>query len=154
MNWLEFLGLTTKSVAVSSVGVESEDDDVTSKSQWKHEKKISAQSSQIKDLCGNFDSAIAENSQMQEFFNPNTLQTAFTNVLHAAHTSSGPGHSYQKVKFFRIQSNASLSWADPGKLSFQLGRMGLLAQKSLACIARTQGMSWGIVYICITGKNF
>ena len=54
-----------------------------SKSQHKRDKKISAQSSQIKDLCLKLDGAIAENTQIQELLNPTTLQTAFTNALQA-----------------------------------------------------------------------
>ena len=86
---------TTKSVNMSSVGVESEEEGSISKSQLKCEMKISAQSSRIKDLCSKLDSAIAENSQMGEFFNPNNLQMAFPNVLHAAQSSGGHGYSYQ-----------------------------------------------------------
>ena len=86
---------TSRSVAVFSVGVESEEEGSISKSQWKNEKKISAQSSQIKDLHRKLDSTIAENSQMWEFFNPNSLQTAFTNALQAVQTSSGHGRGYR-----------------------------------------------------------
>ena len=63
------------------------------RSQQKCENKISAQSSQIKDLHSKLDSAITENSQMQEFLNPSTLQTVVSNVLHAAQSSSH-GRSY------------------------------------------------------------
>ena len=72
---------TTKSVNMSSEGGES-----VTQSQLKCEM-ISAQSSQIKDLRIKLDSAIAENTQMCEFFNPNHLQMAFTNALQAARNS-------------------------------------------------------------------
>ena len=77
--------MSSKSVSVSAVGAESEEEEQTvSKSQCKQEKKISAQSSQIKDLRTKLDGAVAENIQIRELLNPNTLQTAFTNALQAA----------------------------------------------------------------------
>ena len=81
-----------KSVSVVSEGTESDEGEAQSKSQQKCENKISAQSSQIKDLHSKLDSAIAENSQMWEFFNLSTLQTVVSNALHAAQASSH-GHS-------------------------------------------------------------
>ena len=86
MNWLESLELasvpvnpvTSKSVSVSAIRAESEEEELVSKSQCKWEKKISAQSSQIKDLHTKLDGAIAENVQIWELLNPATLclQTA------------------------------------------------------------------------------
>ena len=73
--------LSSKSVSVSAIGAESEEEEPISKSQCKLEKKISAQSSQIKDLWTKLDGAIAENAQIQELLNPATLQTAFMNAL-------------------------------------------------------------------------
>ena len=72
---------TSKSVSTSAMGVESEEEEPISKSQHKRDKKISAQSSQIKDLHTKLDGAIAENVQIWELLNPATLQTAFTNTL-------------------------------------------------------------------------
>ena len=57
------------------------------KSQAKKDKKISAQSSQIKDLRSKLDQAVAENSQIRELLSPATLTTAFTNALMATKTS-------------------------------------------------------------------
>ena len=54
------------------------------KSQHKRDSKIKAQSSQIKDLREKLDGAIAENAQIKEWLNPNTLQMAFTNALQAS----------------------------------------------------------------------
>ena len=74
-----------------------------SKSQWKCEAKMSVQSSQKRDLCSKLDSAIAENSQMQEFLNPGTLQMAVTNALQAPQSSShghGNNSGYMQVKPF------------------------------------------------------
>ena len=77
--------VSSKSVSVSEAGAESgEEEQAVSKSQRKREKKISAQSSQIKDLRMKLDRAIAENTQIRELLNPNALQTAFTNALQAA----------------------------------------------------------------------
>ena len=73
--------LSSKSVSVSAIGAESEEEEPISNSQHKQEKKISAQSSQIKDLCTKLDGAIAKNVQIWELLSPATLQTAFTNAL-------------------------------------------------------------------------
>ena len=76
--------VSSKSVAIMSEGTESEEEEkAVSKSQHKWDKKISAQSSQIKDLRDKLDGAIAENTQIRELLNPATLQTAFTNALQA-----------------------------------------------------------------------
>ena len=77
--------VSSKSVSVSAAGAKSEEKEQTvSKSQHKQEKKISAQSSQIKDLHTKLDGAVAENIQIWELLNPTTLQTAFTNALQVA----------------------------------------------------------------------
>ena len=79
---------STKTVSTKSVEVESgEEDAQPSKSQIKKDKKISAQSSQIKDLQNKLDQAVAENSQIQELLSPATLTTAFTNALMTSKTS-------------------------------------------------------------------
>ena len=74
---------SSKSVSASAIGVESEEEETISKSQHQWDKKISAQSSQIKDLHTKLDGAIAENVQIWELLNPATLQTVFTNELQA-----------------------------------------------------------------------
>ena len=79
---------STKAVSVSAVGTSSEGRGTPSKSQQKCKAKVSAQSSQIRDLCSKLDSVIIENSQMQEFLNPSTLQTMVTNALHATQSSN------------------------------------------------------------------
>ena len=66
--------VSSKSVSVASEGTKSEEEEkAVSKSQHKWDKKISAQSSQIKDLCLKLDGAIAENTQIRELLNPTTL---------------------------------------------------------------------------------
>ena len=53
----------------------------------KKDKKINAQSSQIKDLRLKLDQAVAENSQIRELLSPATLTMAFSNALSATKTS-------------------------------------------------------------------
>ena len=79
-----------KPVSSRSAEVESGEEDAPpppTKSQIKKDKKISAQSSQIKDLRSKLDQAVAENSQIRELLSPATLTTAFTNALTASKTS-------------------------------------------------------------------
>ena len=57
-----------------------------STSTTKKDKKIHAQSAQIKDLRQKLDQAVAENSQIRELLSPSTLTTAFSNVLSATKT--------------------------------------------------------------------
>ena len=78
--------VSTKSVEVKS-GEEEEAPPQPTKSQIKKDRKISAQSSQIKDLWSKLDQAAAENSQIRELLSPATLTMAFTNTLTASKTS-------------------------------------------------------------------
>ena len=64
------------------------------KLEGKQKAKISAQSSQIKDLCTKLDQAVAENSQIKEFLNLMALQQAFMTALQA--TQSGPNKNEQR----------------------------------------------------------
>ena len=66
--------------------IESEEEGAVVKSKIKQDNKISAQSSQIKDLHTKLDQAIAENSQIREFLSPTSLQKAFTSALQATKT--------------------------------------------------------------------
>ena len=102
-----------KSVSVVSMGTDSDEGETQLKSQWKHKNKISAGSSQIKDLHSKLDSAITENSQMQEFLNPSTLQMVVYNVLHAAQASSH-SHSYNSGP---RQGKPFLGWSWEPQLS-------------------------------------
>ena len=65
--------MSGKSISTSSVGVGSEEEATISTSQCKWDQKLSAQSSQIKDLHTKLDSAIAKNLQIWELLNPATL---------------------------------------------------------------------------------
>ena len=68
-----------------------------SRSQQKHEAKMSAQLSQIRDLHSKLDTAIMENSQMWEFLNPSTLSPIVIIT----------------VIMVQVQGKASLSWVGP-----------------------------------------
>ena len=84
-----------KSVNTNQVEADSGKTESVSKSHLKHDAKISAQSSQIQDLCNKLDAAVVENSQMHEYLHPSTLQTAVTNALQAAQSiSRGHGGSH------------------------------------------------------------
>ena len=85
---------------VTSKSIEAEEDDKEdapppklklstkpSTSIIKKDKKINAQSTQIKDLRLKLDQAVAENSQIRELLSPATLTTAFSNALSATKTS-------------------------------------------------------------------
>ena len=81
---------SVKPVSTRSVEVESDEEEdapLPSKSQIKKDKKISAKSSQIKDLWSKLDQAVAENSQIRELLSPAMLTTVFTNALMASKTS-------------------------------------------------------------------
>ena len=79
---------SVKTVMAALAETESEEEGAVTKSQTKKDGKISAQSSQIKDLCTKLDQAVAENSQIGEFLSPTSLQKAFTSALQAAQTTS------------------------------------------------------------------
>ena len=53
----------------------------------KKDKKINAQSAQIKDLRLKLDQVVAENSQIRELLSPATLTMAFSNALSMTKTS-------------------------------------------------------------------
>ena len=84
---------SVKAVSATTTETESESEPVATKPHSKHIKKdgkISAQASQIKELRSKLDEAIAENSQMREYFSPTSLQSAFTNALQAAGKPTSP----------------------------------------------------------------
>ena len=77
-----------KTVTTSSGEAEPEENSPLAKSKRKQNAKISAQSSQIKDLCTKLDQAVAENSQIREFLGPTALQQAFTTALQTIQAGS------------------------------------------------------------------
>ena len=111
---------------------------------------MSAQSSQIRDLCSKLDSAIVKNSQMWEFLNPSMLQTMVTNVLQAIQSGN---HSHGNNNSGSRTRQAFLG-QDPKNLSCQLGRMGPLTLRRLVIIARIQGMIWITACIYNARKTF
>ena len=102
--WCAISKASAKPVMTKSVEVEEEEEEdapiPSSKSLAKKDKKISAQSSQIKDLRSKLDQAVAENSQIRELLSPATLTTAFSNALSATKTNfatrSGNGGNRQQ----------------------------------------------------------
>ena len=108
---------SVKTVMAASVETESEEEGVVTKSQTKKDGKISAQSSQIKDLCTKLDQAVAENSQIREFLSPTSLQKAFTSALQAAQTMT----SKSAQETMAMENNPF--WVNAGNLSSQLGLM-------------------------------
>ena len=85
---------SAKPISMKSIEVEEEDEEdapppppKSSTSLAKKDKKISAQSTQIKDLRLKLDQVVAENSQIRELLSPATLTTAFSNALSATKTS-------------------------------------------------------------------
>ena len=120
---------SSKSVSVSAIEAESEEQEPISKSLHKWEKKISVQSSQIKDLHTKLDGAIAENIQIWELVSPATLQTTFTNALQTTQ--------------FRL--NRSSFWVSNVNQSLQLAKTGQLTWRKLAITARIWVMMLKIV---------
>ena len=108
----------TKIVSTKSVEVESgEEDAQPSKSQIKKDKKISAQSSQIKDLWSKLDQVVAENSQIWELLSPATLTMAFTNTAHTASKTSFTNKSRYSNMQQPGQSKPFLGKRHPSKLA-------------------------------------
>ena len=135
--------VSSKSVSVSAVGTESEEEEQTvSKSQCKQEKKISAQSSQIKDLRTKLDGAIAENTQIWELLNPTTLQTAFTNALQAMqfrpYGSKGKFHGKKCNPVVAAGKDGTM---DPDKTCNYCKDMGHDVEN---CLCRNIRLSWHI----------
>ena len=114
-------------MSTKSVEVESGEEDAPSKSQIK-DKKISAQSSQIKDLQSKLDQAVAENSQIQEFLSPATLTTAFTNALTQCQKPTSPLRHIIIIHSNLVKAN--LFWGSAIHPSLQQGRMVSLTQIS------------------------
>ena len=107
---------STKSVSTKSVEVESGEENAPSKSQINKDKKISAQSSQIKDLQSKLDQAVAENSQIREFLSPTSLTTTFTNALTASKSNFTTKSCYSSSQQ-PGQSKPFLGKHQPPKLS-------------------------------------
>ena len=78
------------------------------------------------------ESAIVENSQMWEFLNPSTLQTAVSNVLILFNLVA------TVLVTSLVLDKASPSWVGPRNLSFQLGRMGPPTPRRLAGTVKIQ----------------
>ena len=136
---------SAKPVTTKSIEVEEEDEEdmpptssKPSMSLTKKDKKISAQSAQIKDLRLKLDQAVAENSQIRELLSPATLTTAFSNALSATKTSfttrSQNGGNRQQ------SGRGRPFWERFVLHNFHRGRMAPPILTKPANIARTQGI--------------
>ena len=157
---------STKAVSVSAVGEET-----TLKSQWKCETKMSAQSSQIRDLHSKLDSTIMENSQMW-----NSLILQCCKPWSQTHCKLLNWVIAVMVTVTQVLDKASLSWAGPGNISCQLGRTGPLTLRRLVIITRIQawfgqllastmeerlpssqtvreGLNWRLLLLGVTGEE-
>ena len=132
--------ISTKSIEVKS-GEEEEAPPQQTKSQIKKDRKISAQSSQIKDLQSKLDQAVAENSQIQELLSPATLTTAFTNALMLPKLvlSTSP-----TILTLSNLVKANLFWESAVHPSLWQGRMVSLIQSNLASIVKIWAILSGI----------
>ena len=85
----------------------------------KKDKKINAQSAQIKDLRLKLDQAVAENSQIRELLSPATLTMAFSNALSATKTrfASQSGSRDQSESKSAVYSKTLFGEASPLKVS-------------------------------------
>ena len=63
---------------------QEEVDEGLSKNQCKKLAKVVAQTAQIKDLHVKLDSAVAENTQMQEYLDPKNFQACITSTVQEA----------------------------------------------------------------------
>ena len=93
---------------------------------------MSTQSSQIRDLCSKLDAAITENSQMQEFLNPSTIQNIITNTLQVAQSST---HHCGNDGLATRQGNPFLGRPQEPQLS--AGKDRITTPRKLATITRT-----------------
>ena len=131
----------SKSVSVSAAGAESEEEEQSvSKSQCKQEKKISAQSSQIKDLCTKLDGAIAENTQIRELLTLLHYKLLSPMLCRLCNL----GHMGLEVSFWGRSENQSL----------QQAKMGQQTQIRLATIARIWVKTWTIAHVCKNIEHF
>ena len=134
---------SVKPVSSRSVEVKSGEEDAplpspqpSTKSQAKKDKKISAQSSQIKDLRSKLDQAVAENSQIRELLSLATLTTAFTNALTATMTSFA-NKSHYRGNQQPGQSKPFLGKRHPSKLT--AGKDGVTNPKQSCWYCKDMG---------------
>ena len=144
-----------KPVTSKSIEVEEEDEEDAptpppkssikpSTSIAKKDKKINAQSAQIKDLRLKLDQAVAENSQIRELLSPAMLTMAFSNAL------SAQPRLVLLVKLV-IEVTISSSYQNLSLESYDLPsswqeKMEPPTLTKPAGIARTQGTYWKTVF--------
>ena len=136
---------SAKPVTMKSIEVGEEDEEdapppppKSSTSLTKKDKKISMQSTQIKDLRLKLDQAVAENSQIRELLSPATFTTAFPMLFLPLRLVSQPG-----LRMKEVGSNleeAGCFWERFVHLNFHRGRMAPPIPIKPAIIARTLGI--------------
>ena len=119
-------------VLVSTMESDLGNDEALSKTKQKCQSKMSAQSSQIQDLCSKLDAALVENAQVQKLLNPSTLQTVVSSTLEVV----WPGGVVSPM----LADQVDLSWVNLRNRSCLWGRM----------VPQTQIRSVGIVKIPVT----
>ena len=108
-------GVSSKAVSATQEGTKSEGEEKPGlKSQHQRDHKISAQSSQIRDLREKLDGAIAENTQIREWLNPEKLQMAFTNALQASGQFRTGGKFFGKRRELKLAAGID-GITDPDK---------------------------------------
>ena len=119
---------STRVVSVSVVESNLGNDEAPSKTKWKCQNKMSAQSSQIRDLRSKLDAALVENAQVRELLNPSTLQTVVSSTLQAVQPG---GHSQSNVgrpsrPFLGKPWELQLSVRKDGKLLTQIRSVSIV----------------------------
>ena len=106
----------------------------------KKDKKINAQSAQIKDLRLKLDQAVAENSQIRELLSPATLTMAFSNALSATKTrfASQSGSRSDQNQSQQFTSKPFLGKPCPSKLA--AGKDGITNPTKPAITVRIPGI--------------
>ena len=108
--------VATKAMSVSSLEVKDQGEVVQSKSKAKQNKKISSQSSQIKDLQAKLDQAVAENIQLKDLLSPASLELFFSNALQASgHSSKASRPSSTGYQSKPFQGKHHPSQCTPGR---------------------------------------
>ena len=135
---------TGKSISTSSVGVKSDEEGTVFKSQCKWDKKLSAQSFQIKDLHTNW---IAQLPKILEFRNCSIQLLSKWHLpmhyrLQSGVGNKGSNNSQQGKPFLGKPQEPQLS----------AGRMGALTQTNPVTIAKIWVMIWEIAFVCKNGR--
>ena len=109
----------------------------------KKDKKINAQSAQIKNLRLKLDQAVAENSQIRELLSPATLTMAFSNTLTVTKTSF-TGQTGNRSNNSAVHAK-TFPWKVTTFQALRQEKMELPTVTKPAGIARILGTCWKTV---------